>query len=341
MPVPSSSLVMVRLPTLRSLVKAAVKAGLSVRAFLDFDDARAGTGRDRCPAVGHVALGAAGTSSVTVYVVPYGQALDGEGLAVRQLDEAGRRAARDRQGARLGGRALVGGGGEGGLVVVIDIRAVLVLLEGEREVKYAVLFPTVAGDGLADDQIAGIADVGVGHLAFLGRGDRVGHREAGVVVCDLNAVDLRDVAFRAVVIFGHGVGRAFQQAGEGDGLAAFEGEGLCPPLAGGIAGDLAGDRRAVLRARVAASERGLHALDSRGREGDGDVKRLVRIKVVALDGLADGQLAGLAGVGEGHFGLAALRDRTRGVFGSFGHVAFRAVVVLGHGVGRAHRDAGR
>ena len=265
-----------------------------------------------------------------------GDALDGEGLAVRQLDEAGRLAVLDLQGARLGGRALVGGGGEGGLVVAIDIRAVLVLLEGEREVKCAVLFPAGAGDGLANDQIAGIADVGVGHLACLGRGDRVGHQEAGVVVGDIHAVDLRDIAFLAVVLLGHGVGRVFQQAGEGDGLAAFEGEGLCPRLAG----DIAGDRRAVLLARVAASELGLHGLDSRGREGDGDVKRLVRIRVVAHDGLADGQLAGLAGVGEDHFGLVVLRDLTRGVCGSCGHVAFRAVVVLGHGVGRAHRDAG-
>ena len=310
------------------------EGGPFVRAFLDFDDARGGTGLDRAHS-GHVALGGVVRLGHGVGRA-LGDALDGEGLAVLQLDDAGRRAVRDRQGARLGGRAFVGGGGEGGIVVVIDIRAVLVLLEGEREVKCAVLFPAGAGDGLADDQIAGIADVGVGHLAFLGRGDRVGHREAGVVVGDIHAVDLRDIAFLAVVLLGHGVGRAFQQAGEGDGLAAFEGEGLCPRLAG----DVVGDRRAVLRARVAAIERGFHTLDSRGREGDGDVKRLVRIRVVALDGLADGQLAGLAGVGEDHFGGAALRDHTLGVFGSSGHVAFRAVVVLGHGVLRVRRDAG-
>ena len=119
-----------------------------------------------------------------------------------------------------------------------------------------------------------------------------------------------------------------------DGLTVLQAEGLGPARAGRRGGDV---DAAALRARVAADEVDVR----RSREGDGDVERLVRIKVVAGDGLADGQAADLAGVLEGHGGVAAMRDLARGVVGQYvGHVALGSVVLLGDGVLRARRDAG-
>ena len=232
-------------------------------------------------------------------------------------------AARDHQSATLGGRALLGGGREGSIVGAIDIRAVLVLREGKREVKFAVHIPAGAGDDLGDGQIAGIAGVGVGH-----GGGRVCRDGAA-----LRVGDGLDVAFRRVVRLGDHVGCVLRQAGELDGLTVLQAEGLAPARVGRRGGDV---DAAALRARVAADEVDVR----RSREGDGDVERLVRIKVVAIDGLADGQAADVASVLEGHGGVAAMRDLARGVGRRVGHVALGSVVLLGDGVLRARRDAG-